>query len=448
MTDNTPAVEHGMAAVRVMRRAARSAAVLAALSIAVSVPVSARTATARCPGVRTAQGWATVNPPVSGASPTGGSGSISMYVVDSDDPLHLLVVPDDRHEVFRSVDGGCTWGSVYSIPPAWIASSAASLQIGALREAINGHQHYGYITLVAGSGATAPQAPVLLIRSTDDGATWTQATAPESVGSLPMCSASTIATTDADPLRIFLDCYRGSASLASAAPAADAAVGCQEVMFVSVDGGANWRQLPSRGFSTGCPLAGKPALLASPADPKLLWAASWAFAGGAPQLVVQESADGGSTWQAVLRSARFGIAGIGLSVAARSHGPSVVAWTSFGLFLSNDGGRRWSPIGVPGITDETGAVEGVAFNTGTSNLTVFVQRGTGGCGQTQAAWKRDLHGHWAALRAPSTSPLSSSMSLADASTAGGHFFVRVNVRQAGDASCSGPTVQYLLRSLP
>ena len=169
-------------------------------------------------------------------------------------------------------------------------------------------------------------------RSTDAGATWTN------IGLQQTHIITGMFVDPKDPNIIVV------------AAAGDRTSGAERGIFRTTDGGKNWKKVLYKDDNTG-PMD----LTAAPDDPKVLYTAFQLRRQGPPQPGQQQprteqdgtiyrSLDEGATWTQVagagLPSEPMGR--IGVAVAPGSHGKTVYAIVTQGLFRSNDGGATWT----------------------------------------------------------------------------------------------------------
>jgi photosystem II stability/assembly factor-like uncharacterized protein len=122
-------------------------------------------------------------------------------------------------------------------------------------------------------------------------------------------------------------------------------------VYKSVDGGANWKQVFTRGAEAGCV-----DLTFEPGNPNVLYAGFWQvqrapykFESGGPGSGLFKSVDGGETWKEVGRNpgAPKGLQGkIGVTVSPVNPERvwAIIEAEEGGVFRSDDGGANWTRV--------------------------------------------------------------------------------------------------------
>lgn len=306
------------------------------------------------PGQVTVDGtWTSVQAPVFPDSGT--VQRATAYALDPSVPSRLLVT--NSTTVMQSLDGGCTWRPVFSVPTMPGAFDAVR-QPGP-REA---NAHYdARVTVLASPGAsraylamtitdTAGDHPSVA-RSTDGGATWSAASG------LPLLGRSVALAAAPSAPTVYLAVSQGST-----------------IVHASVDGGGSWA-------ARGALPEGIAQLVVDEADAQTLW--GWGPGGlvvstdgatrfrripgmprvdaldiqhapGAPPSTtvflpdggVRVSVDAGETFRALQPPLR------GATSAAHTgdHAGGLVATTKRGVFHRGPGNERWDDISPAGMT--------------------------------------------------------------------------------------------------
>ncbi|MCX6028333.1 MAG: hypothetical protein NT169_03395 [Chloroflexi bacterium] len=281
-----------------------------------------------------------------------------------------------RQGLWRSSDRGDHWAPV--------DLGRADLNIWRIARGAGGRTLYLGGADAAGTAAvTSPSS--LVLRSNDDGRTWTSFTAlryEQRPGSLltdliphPTISNTLFITTLGGELYVSADAgetwrlpgnpenppppgWIGAAHLAISLDQADRLLlvrqpsGISPAPFVferSTDGGITWTTISLRSTATGVDAGGAAlSLAAAPGDVFLLSTGTATY----------RSADGGVAWQHLegpLSSG--GVAEFLVVPDGRGAGSVVLAATGYGLFASRDAGALWAPLGA-----------GLPFNSGITGL--------------------------------------------------------------------------------
>ncbi len=227
------------------------------------------------------------------------SGSVSAFLTPANSPGAVLAA--SGYGLFASRDGGGIWQPLGTGLPA---NLPLSLMLTDVRRP-------GFVLGIPDQSpiAGAPQPPAIL-RSTDNGRTWTAAAPP-----YPISRVDSATLDPADPDRLHL--------------AAD------EHFLTSANGGLTWQETP-------LPPGSRPALTVALTDPSTL------YLGGAPLL---RSTDGGSSWQAApvaVDGATQPGPATGIVVDALDARHIWAGLESGGVYETRDGGSTWRAAGLDG----------------------------------------------------------------------------------------------------
>lgn len=226
--------------------------------------------------------------------------------------------------VWKSLDGGTTFKSIFDKQP--------SLSIGSIAIDPSNAQ-----TVWVGTGESWVRNSVSVgtgvYRSTDGGENW------EAVGLPDSEHVSSIAIHPKDGNTVFA-CALGHLWNSNT----------ERGVFKTVDGGKTWTKVLYRNDSTGCA-----NLAMDPVDPNVIYAAMWDvrrephnFRSGGPGSGLFKSTDGGSTWHELrkgLPEGDLGRIGIGIAPSKTSRVYAVVeAKNHTALFRSDDAGESWTEV--------------------------------------------------------------------------------------------------------
>jgi len=226
--------------------------------------------------------------------------------------------------VWKSVDGGTTFKSVFDKQP--------SLSIGSIAIDPSNAQ-----TVWVGTGESWVRNSVSVgtgvYRSRDGGENW------ESVGLTDSEHVSRIVVHPKDSNTVYA-CALGHLWNANT----------ERGVFKTTDGGKSWTKVLYRNDGTGCA-----ELVMDPQDPSVLYAAMWDvrrephnFRSGGPGSGLFKSTDGGATWHELrqgLPQGDLGRIGIGVTAANRQRIYAVVeAKNHTALYRSDDAGSSWTEV--------------------------------------------------------------------------------------------------------
>jgi photosystem II stability/assembly factor-like uncharacterized protein len=210
--------------------------------------------------------------------------SVTALAVDAEKP-QTVYASTRAVGLFKSTDGGASW---QGLSPRHKLVQSAALNPSDPRN----------VLMSAGNG---------IVRSTDGGRTWRAATLAKKPVSVVAISGKTA--------------YAGTAG---------------DGLFGSTDGGHTWRRL-------GPPRARVQALAVDPADPAVVYAGAYSFAGtnGSASRGLYKSIDSGHSWRLLTRALNIDAS----AVALDPENPATVyvgtAADEGGVFKSTDGGATW-----------------------------------------------------------------------------------------------------------
>src|SRR5580658_3633479 len=228
--------------------------------------------------------------------------------------------------VFKTTDGGATWipvsdgqfanGDVGSIAVA--ESDPNVVYVGMGEACIRGNAS-------PGDG---------VYKSTDAGRTW------KNVGLKDTQQIGKVLVNPRDPNIVFV-----------AALGHQFGPNEQRGVFKSTDGGANWKQVLTRG-----PKAGAVDLSIDPANPNVIYAAFWevyrtpySLESGGPGSGLWKSTDGGETWKDLSKNPGMprgiqGRIGVTVSPASSDRVWAIVEADDGGVYRSDNGGGSWTRV--------------------------------------------------------------------------------------------------------
>lgn len=337
-------------------------------------------AAAGCAPVRSAGAWTTVDFPL----PTTDT---SQVVVDAADPRRLFA--SDGSAVARSVDGGCTWTTVFGARGV----DTSDLPSGATLKPAPAAPYYisdvvlpraprskdVYLLLSPGSAlqtvgllVSPTPPPVLVARSTDGGASFSVQPGSADAGAVPRCNTATLAVAPSSTSTLYLACS-GQVLLGNFAPLSPVS-STTEVIYRSTDGGGSW----TRGEQKSLPNAPSHLddLLVDPFDATHLYGRLMVYAPG-PVLLVTESRDAGATWRTLYSAppttGDATMFGLDVSRPVRTAPARLVAWGPSGVVHSADGGARWTTVPTEARPQ---AVFAAAYDAAGKRLRVSTSSGT------------------------------------------------------------------------
>lgn len=267
-------------------------------------------------GLDAANNWSSIGPSnINGPEGTA-SGRVTTIAVDSRNP-ETLYIGAAGGGVWRSVDGGGTWQP--------LGDNLLSLASGALAlDERNGILYYGTGDYGAGTYGAG------VLKSSDGGSTWANASGWDSERNKPQFGGGTIPRlliSPADPKTIYVARNSNNSGL-----------------YRSTNGGDNWTWLIDAPVSD---------LALEPGSPNRLWLAVGRITGD-PYNAVYRSPDGGINWNRVSNLPIGNEVGrISLAIAPGNPGVIyvVLARSSdqqlHGLYRSTDGGFFWSRLPAP-----------------------------------------------------------------------------------------------------
>lgn len=245
-------------------------------------------------------------------------------IIDPNNPNTVYVASGffDRHQlnnlegIYKSTDSGATW--------AQINSGIRNLYVTNIKfDPQNPNTIWGTTGMLNQLGTDLENEDGSIIVSKDSGMTWTEAKRKRNGGSPQLYSALGISLTNPNVI------YAGAFG----------------IFFKSQDGGMTWAET---GFG---PLGSNPGhpidIAVDPNDENTVYVDS--YIGG-----VFKTTDGGKTWI----TDAFGYSGSETrDVAISSDGKKVFASSRSGIFLSNDKGANWLPVGLGDVLlDELQAI--------------------------------------------------------------------------------------------
>jgi hypothetical protein len=294
--------------------------------------------------------WTRITPP---AFPTGVP-AVAAVGASLLEPDQLFV--SNGVAVMRSVDGGCTWASSFTVPDAPSAAFPFSSRTAAVTSIVGTVTDRVYLVL---SDVSQPR----VLASADAGKTWHTADS----GLLPAVPTGGDATLVAanSPGRLYL-LVPGAAT-----GAVTGATSGGDLLYASSDDGASWAPTsPAAGTvragTSTQPLPAFRDIAVEPNDPASLWAAT---ADG-----LYRSADAGATWNnlGVGGSNPLGLVTVGATEGGRTR---IVAFESDApvAYLSLDDGASWNAVDLPAVAEavaggETAADVSVATRSGVYQL--------------------------------------------------------------------------------
>jgi photosystem II stability/assembly factor-like uncharacterized protein len=261
--------------------------------------------------------------------------------------------------VFKSVDGGENWTrlAAFQIPARLPTPNSAPFPAGpaATRSLVIDFASPNVLYVLTGRVSGCHPMDRVLFKSTDGGATWSDASPP-----LSGCNfwnfgqAVPMVLDPTDPNTLYVGADFGDIN------------GENPALLKTTDGGANW----SNPVNWGCCAAS--ALAVDPTSPATLYGGGWSG--------VLKSIDGGATWSST------GL-GVGVNVLALDpRNPSILyaaadtGYGSFGgLFKSTDAGANWFAInnGLDSLIDTRAPVTALAVDTANPSV---LYAGTSGYG--------------------------------------------------------------------
>lgn len=356
-----------------LRRAALALAILIGLApLAPLTHLGWRAEAAACASQHSSGHWTTSAFPL----PTTQYDSLAR-----DPKVSTRMFATDGSSVARSVDGGCTWTTVWghsapdtSAAPGGAAALPTSYAYYVAQIVPTGGTSV-YATLapeahaqIAGTfGPSAP--PVLLLTSQDGGATFSLTT-PDAVNQ-PRCNTSSLAVAPSNPRQLYLGCegavFADSFMPSSPEPLSDPA----EVLYVSSDGGASWQRQLQEGITQ--PSVGLFNLVVDPFNQAELWGRV-ALNAATQRIDIVHSVDGGKHWaQSYMSLPATGtpdMLGFTFTHPTKKQPARLLAWGPAGVVVSLNAGKSWQQLGATtaGIYtagfDASGANIAVGFSPG------------------------------------------------------------------------------------
>ncbi len=340
-------------------------------------------------------------------------------------------------QLFRTLDGGCTWQLAFSLdsqpgtsssPTEVVASSdqlysITSLAIASTSRTANHATVYVTATETQANQETLDELPTLFLVSTDGGATFhapqplPSANAPEAPEGVPACENTTLEVAPSDPKTVYMQCEQTRLwwlSLGFYTAIAFALFPNASPLFVTHDAGQSWTQVSAAlgvlatqpvQSGDGFLLAGnqppsQPDFIVDPRHPNTLWTTNLAVGASTTgaasgQLgqyatgVLWRSTDSGATWTKVFAPADTHLAGVDAEYTPSgverivTWGPSVKGNSKPQVYLSLNG-RSWAALPaipltaipkVNGALQSWTAFEAVTFAAATNDILAILQAG-------------------------------------------------------------------------
>ncbi|MDQ1699381.1 MAG: Photosynthesis system assembly factor [Frankiaceae bacterium] len=302
--------------------------------------------------------------------------------VDPLDSKRMYASPDARR-IVRSLDGGCTWTTVFdlsSLPnqpgDSFYTRTASSYRIYQIvvphgRAASDGRTVYALADMpppgVGVTGDLINEFPILLAASTDGGSTWRVPTPPRTPSmpfGAPGCSSyfpqAWIAPAPGHPGTVYFFCPDDSYADLSVVPPI---VKGWQALYRSTDGGASWSVRSQAALALNLNGGLGPMLDVDAHNPGVLYAGQAGYnavrKGSTTQFV--SSHDGGASFEKLFGADGWDPDNVGFTALTAASGPAHLAtFGQAGLCISQDAGRHgtcWKPRlldGDPGLI--TGAV--------------------------------------------------------------------------------------------
>lgn len=283
------------------------------------------------------------------------AGALALHPVNAS----ILYAAAGRNGLFQSVDRGENWArlAAFQFPAAPSSPTAAPFPGGPVsaRSVVISLARPNILYALTGrvNGCDPTDQP--LLKSTDGGASWNDATPPLSGCSLwnfGNSVAMVLDPTDANTLYVGADF--GDIN------------GENPALLKTTDGGTSW----SNPLNWGCCAAS--ALAVDPSDPAILYGGSWSG--------VLKSSDGGATWSNTGLTVGVNVVALDPRNRGTLYAASDTGYGSFGgLFKSTDGGVSWSAIndGLESLLDTRVPVTALAVDPANRNV---LYAGTAGFG--------------------------------------------------------------------
>jgi len=353
------------------------------LAVCLAVPVGAAPR-AGCKNAHRAGSWTRIDPPEAGVL-----GSV-LHEVRSAVVLTRtpnVVLETDGDAIFRSIDGGCTWKTVYTQgvdgPDIGATTSYYITSIAVPRTLRRADGKIAYATLTGGvpltfGGAFSVGPPVLLLASRNAGRTWNlvRSMPSPSAPAIPGCAdGASLSVAPSDPRVLYLFCL-GFSTVGGAVNSA--AYGALQPLYRSADGGVSWGQITLPMNTTYF----TPAV--DPSSPKTVWIVGTPSVDGKTVLAVWKSTDAGGKWtEKVVSPKGSGEPPFTIDAIRPPHQKThLVVSSSLGAFESTDAGATWR-LRVKGLSGEASSevVKAATFAPG-GGLFVVVDAKTS-CGDDQ-----------------------------------------------------------------
>jgi hypothetical protein len=303
-----------------------------------------------------------------------GNPVLSLSTVSKPQPAFLAT---DGLSIFRSVDGGCSWITAYTfeadaytaplyLPPYQIEVLAGPMANPGIPASPT---IYGF-ALPSGLSTAVDDAylAMLVLKSTDGGASWTMINSPGGAGNVVGCNSSqppAVSVAPSNSQVVYLECSTASVGSNSMA------------LYRSDNGGQTWSALSP--LPTVLSTLGSSSTHSIEVDPKaasnvwLVGAAVTAGRGTAPRIAVVHSTTGGASWVSSLLPdvASQSVESFGIDVArlpARTD-LLVAVFSSNVAYTTKNG--QWLKLSQPGTMGDPDVILGALWKRGTDALEVI-----------------------------------------------------------------------------
>ena len=302
--------------------------------------------------VKRAKGWSTVRrpdfPPNENVVPNSNVGQLQEIAVDPYDPKRIFA--HDLASVMRTIDGGCTWKRVWSVPVVPSPEFPFSQNMIRAIEIPEAKSARNRIYLTLSPTIAPPQVNVVV--SKDGGESWKLSSEGLPPGAwLPYSNSQNrnyggVRVAPSAPNVLYLPVTLNTPI--STTLAGRTVTTASAVLYGSTDAGATWEllsELPTGPVDGLGKLAAE--LVVNPSDPKDVWMYT--------RLEMLRSRDGGKSWVEVAPFGNAGSDGIAISHPSGKATrvvflPAPDANASF-LYLSDDGGKSWTRLASPAFID-------------------------------------------------------------------------------------------------